>query len=172
MNTFIIVQLLGTISLGISVAMMLQRKKENLLICSCMAFVFLAIQYFLTGKTTGAIIAIIIVTRSLIYFYYKKKGLKPALFILVVFTAIQLVSGYFTWLNILSILPLFGGIITGWGLWQDNMKYTRRTLFLARISFIIYNFAAGMYTAMLASTVEMVAVAVAMWKYDRKKKEN
>jgi len=164
-----IVQTLGIITIIASVIMHQQKSKEKFLLMTLFVFTLLTIQYFLTDKLTGAIVSIIIIIRAIVYYFYKKKGLKPSVRVFVAFTIVMLISGYFTWYNWLSILPLITGIVTGWGVWQDNMRYTRRTLMVGRISLLAYNFTAGMYTAMISKFIEMVSIGIAMWRYDRKK---
>ena len=109
--------------------------------------------------------------RNFVYFYYAKKGLKPSVPVLLISQIVILVSAIFTWQNALSLLPLSLALTTGWGLWQSNMKYSRRTLLFAKTVTTIYNFAAGAYTGMIESTFEAISITVAMWRLDRKPKK-
>ncbi|MCL2383886.1 MAG: YgjV family protein [Oscillospiraceae bacterium] len=166
---FIIVQALGIISLILGVIMVQQKKKENLLILMALMFVVLGIQYILTNKITGLVIAIIIIVRNMIYLYYAKKDLKPSLTVLLIFQVILFASIFLTWQNAFSLLPATGTMAITWGTWQNNMKRNRGSILYGKICFAIYALIAGMYTATLGHSLEVISVLIAMWKYDRKK---
>ena len=170
MNTFVLVQIIGIITLIISVILLQQQKKENLLILQAISFFTLAIQYFLTNKITGVAISIIIIIRNVVFLYHEKKNLKPSATVLGIFQVITLSSIYFTWQNVFSILSPVATMVISWGVWQNNMTYARRSLLLGKIGMFIYNLTAGMYTATLTNGMEITSVIIAMWRYDRKNK--
>ena len=171
MNTFVLIQILGTITLVLSIVALQQRKKENFLLLYIISNSVFALQYFLTNKITGAIIVIVVIIRGFVFLYYKKKNLKPSTSVLIIFQIIVIVSAYFTWQNAMSIIPLITTMFTTWGNWQDNMKYTRITALFAQACWVAYDFTAGMYTGMMTNMFNAVSSAVAIWRYDRKSKE-
>ena len=168
---FNIVQFLGVISLIIGVLMVQQKKKENLLILMASLFVVLAIQYALTGKITGLVVAIIIITRSIVYLIYAKKGLTPNVYVLTFFMVILAVVAVVTWQNIFSLLPPMATMAITWGTWQNNMKFNRLTLLFGKVCFAVYALIAGMYTAMLGHGLEVLAVSYAILNYDIARKK-
>jgi len=68
-NTSVLVQILGTITLIISIIALQQRKKENFLSLYIISNSVFALQYFLTNKITGAIIVIIVIIRGFVFLY-------------------------------------------------------------------------------------------------------
>jgi len=163
------VQLLGVISLVIGVVMVQQKKKENLLILMAVMFSVLAVQYVLTDRMTGLIVAMIIIIRNLVYLGYTKKGLDPSVTVLIIFQMLLIGVAFFTWQNVFSLLPPMATMAITWGTWQDKMKYNRLSLLFGKACFAVYALAAGMYTAMLGHGLEVFSVVFAIWRYDIKK---
>ncbi|MCL2518038.1 MAG: YgjV family protein [Oscillospiraceae bacterium] len=169
MYNLIFVQILGIITLIISVISMQQRKKENFLLIQTVGTLLFILQYILTEKYTGAILFSITLIRGLVYYYYKKKNLKPSLKILVIFQVALIISTYFSWQNILSIIPFIATVSKTWGTWQDDMKWVRRTSLLAQGIMIIYNISAAMYTGAITEVCNSISSIIAIWRYDIRK---
>jgi len=169
-----LVEILGIITIIIFVVSMQLRKKEHFLLLQTFGTVLFVIQYIMTGKNTGAVLFIIAVIRGLVYFYYKKKNLKPSLIVLIVFMSAVLISTYITWQNMLSILPFISSVARTWGTWQDDMKWARRTSFLGQSCMIIYNLTGSepMYAGALTEFCNCASSLIAMWRYDFRKKKN
>ena len=153
-------------TLGLFVASLQQRKKETFLLLQIFGTVLFIVQYILTDRITGAVIFTIVAIRGLVFFYYKKKDLKPSLAVLIVFQAAILVATYFTWQNMLSIIPLIATVAKTWGTWQDDMKWMRRTSVVSQSSMIVYNFTASMYTGALTEVCNLASTLIAIWRYD------
>jgi len=145
---------------------MQQRKKENYLLIQTVGTVLFILQYILTEKYTGAILFSITLIRGLVYYYYKKKNLKPSIKILIIFQVALIISTYFSWQNILSIIPFIATVSKTWGTWQDDMKWVRRTSLLAQSIMIVYNLSAAMYTGAITEICNSVSSIIAIWRYD------
>ena len=169
LDSFVFVQILGIITLVIFVISLQQKKKENFLLIQTGGTVLFIIQYILTGKYTGAILFTIVLIRGLVFYYYKKKELKPSITVLVIFQVVLVISTYFSWQNILSIIPFIATTAKTWGTWQDDMKWTRRTSLISQSSMIIYNLTASMYTGALTELCNLTSTIIAMWRYDFRK---
>ena len=172
MDSFIFVQILGIITLIIFVISLQQRKKENYLLLQTFGTVLFIIQYLLTNKITGAITFSIVLVRSLVFYYYKKKNLRPSLKILIIFQTVLLISTYLTWQNILSIIPFIAASVKTWGTWQDDMKWVRKTSLISQSSMIVYNLSASMYTGALTEVCNLTSTIIAIWRYDFQKNKN
>lgn len=169
MNSFIFVQILGIATLILFVVSLQQRKKEYFLLLQTAGTLLFVIQFLLTGRITGAVTFSIVTIRGLVFYFYKKKDLKPSLTVLVVFIAALFISSYFSWQNILSIIPLVATVAKTWGTWQDDMKWTRTTSLFGQGFMIIYDLAAAMYTGALTEVCNLVSTLIAMWRYDLRK---
>ena len=170
MNNFILVQILGLITLILFVISLQQRKKETFLLLQTCGTIFFIAQYILAGRITGATVFTIVAVRGLVFFYYKKKDLKPSKMVLIAFQAILSIAVFLTWQNILSVLPLVATVAKTWGTWQDNMKWIRLTSVISQSSMIIYNFTASMYTGALTEICNLTSTLIAIWRYDFRKK--
>ena len=171
MDSLIIVQILGVITLVLFTVAIQQRKKETLLILQAVGSLFFIAQYILTGRTTGAITFTIIAIRGFVFFLYKKKDLKPSLAVLLIFLSVLITSTVLTWHNFLSILPFIATAGKTWGSWQDNMKWIRITSMIAQCCMIVYDLSAAMYTGTLTEVVTLTSTTIAVWRYDIRKRE-
>ena len=171
LDSFIFVQILGIITLIMFVISLQQHKKENYLLLQTGGTLLFILQYILTNKYTGAILFTIVLVRGLVFYYYKKKNLKPSLTILIIFQLVLMISTYFTWENILSIIPFIATSAKTWGTWQDDMKWIRRMSLLSQSIMIIYNLSASMYTGALTELCNLTSTAIAIWRYDLRKEK-
>ena len=172
MEYFILVQVLGIITLIIFVISLQQRKKETFLLLQTGGTLLFILQYILTGRMTGAVVFGIIAIRGFVYYFYKKKNIQPSKIVLIAFLAILSIATFFTWQNIFSIIPFIATVAKTWGTWQDDMKWVRRTSVLGQSSMIIYNLTASMYTGALTEICNLTSTIIAIWRYDyRKNKE-
>jgi len=172
LNSFIFVQVLGILTLVLFVASLQQRQKERFLLLQIIGTMLFIVQYAVTGRITGAVIFIIVVIRGIVFYCYKKKDLKPSLAVLIIFQVALVVTTYFVWQNILSIVPYIATAIKTWGVWQDDMKWTRRASMFCQCFMIIYNLSASMYTGALTELCALASTLIAMWRYDFRKKLN
>ena len=172
MDNFIFVQILGIITLILFVVSLQQRKKETFLLLQIAGTLLFVVQYILTNRITGAILFTIVVIRGVVFYFYKKKDLKPSIAILIIFQAALLLSTYFSWENIISIIPYLATVVKTWGAWQDDMKWLRRASMLCQILMIAYNLSASMYTGALTEVCALTSTMVAMWRYDFRKNKS
>jgi len=91
-GSFAFVQILGIMTLALFVISIQQRKKENFLLLQVAGASLFILRYVLTDSYTGAILFMVALIRGLVFYYYKKKGLKPSLTILLTFLAVLGVS--------------------------------------------------------------------------------
>ena len=171
MNTLIVVQILGIVTLILFVISLQQRKKETYLIFQTVGALLFVVQYMLTDSKTGAILFTIIVIRGLVFYFYKKRDMKPSKIVLAVFMISIVASTYFTWQNFYSIVPFIATVAKTWGTWQDDMKWLRRTSLLGQSCMLIYNLSAMMYTGALTEGCNLASTLIAMWRYDFRKEK-
>lgn len=102
---------------------------------------------------TAAMFYIISTIRSIVFYCYDKKKLKPSLLILLLFETVSIISGILSWQNIWSIIPIIVTIVFTYGLWQDNIKITRITCAFAGYFGTFYNILVGAYIGALPDLV-------------------
>jgi len=166
MKHFILVQMLGVLTLVIFVVSLQLRRKEAFLLLQTAGTLLYVLQYILSGRATAAVVFSIVAVRGLAFYFYKKKGLKPSVAVLVIFQAVLLASAVLTWQNALSALPLAATAAKTWGTWQDDMKWTRRTSLFGQACMVAYNLTAAMYTGALTEVCNLASTSVAIYRYD------
>jgi len=170
MNIFIIVQILGLITLAVFVISLQQSKKENFLLFQVIGTFLFIVQYILTDRYTGAILFSIVLIRGMVYYFYKKKGLAPSLKIMLMFQAALGVAAVLSWQDVFSAFALVATATKTWGTWQDNMPRLRASSMLAQVCMVVYNLSAAMFTGAVTEGFTLVSTAVAIRRYDVRKK--
>jgi len=163
--TFWIVQGLGIASLVFLATSFQMKTKEKLLIFSMLALTAYTIQYFLTGAITGAVINLVAIGRCIVFYVYSKRHLNPSIIVLAIFLFLMVVVTIFTWKSTLSIIPLLASTLNICGKWQNSMKLLRISSASAAVLWFVYDFYAGMYTAMLTDVFIIVSSTIALWRF-------
>ena len=159
---FILAQICGTIALVLTVISVHFKTKEKMDICSIIANIVVAIQFFLLNAITGGIISIINTIRGLVYYYYKKKDKKPSLLILLSFEIIAIISGIITWQNIWSIIPITATCIYTYALWQDNVTFIRFATGLVGLEWAIYDLMVRAYVGVVQETSQFISAVISL----------
>lgn len=162
---FILAQIIGGIVLILTVISVQFKTKEKILMCQIIANVLVSIQYFLLDALTGGVVAIINVIRCVIFYFYKKKNMKPSIVFLGVFIIVAVVSGILTWQSIYSIIPIIAAIVFTYGLWQDNIKITRICTAITAGNWSIYNIIVKAYAGAIQSVAECISAIIAMIRH-------
>jgi len=170
MNQFILAQVLGAVTLVLSIISLQQRKKEHLLLLQTVTIVLIVLQFLLMGQATGAATFSIVGVRNVVFYAYKKKLRKPSLAVLIIFLCALLAASVITWQNWWSLLPLLATSAKTYGTWQDNMTRLRITSLAGQSCMIAYNLAATLYTGALTEACNLVSTLVALWRFDLRKK--
>lgn len=165
---FILAQIMGFIALILTVISVQFKTKEKIVMCMTIANIVVAIQYFLLNAITGTVIAIINAIRCIVFYYYKKKNMKPSLIILIVFELFAIISGIYTWQNIWSIVPIIVTIIYTYGLWQDNVTVIRIASGIAGLGWTIYNLVVMAYVGAIQEMSQLISAIVSIFKSKEK----
>lgn len=168
---FILAQICGLIILILTVISVQFKTKEKIVMCFVFANVIAAIQYFLLSAFTGAVISVINAIRCIVFYYYKKKEMKPSLITLLIFELIAIISGIFTWQNIWSLIPILVTVIYTYGLWQDNVTVIRITTGIAGFGWAIYNIIVMAYVGAIQEISQLVSSVIAIVRNKEKVKE-
>lgn len=159
---FILAQLCGIIALILTVISVQFKTKEKIVMCSVFANIVVAIQFFLLNAITGAIISIINTVRCLIFYYYKKKDMKPSLVVLVLFEIVAIVSGIISWQNIWSLIPIIVTVVYTYGLWQDNVTVIRITTGIAGLGWSVYDIIVRAYVGAIQEISQFISAIISL----------
>lgn len=161
---FILAQICGAIVLILTVISVQFKTKEKIVMCSVFANVFAAIQFFLLGALTGAVISVINTIRCLIFYLYKKRDIKPSFIVLIIFEIIAIISGSISWQDMWSLIPIIVTVIYTYGLWQDNVKIIRITTGIVGFGWAIYDIVVRAYVGAIQETCQLISALIALYK--------
>lgn len=166
---FILAQICGVITLILTVISVQFKTKEKIVMCFIWANLVVAIQYFLLGAITGAIISIINAIRCIVFYFYKKKDRKPSIIVLIIFEIVAVISGSISWQNMWSLIPIIVTIIYTYGLWQDDITIVRITTGIAGFGWTIYNIVVRAYIGALQEIAQLISSIISLYRNKEKK---
>lgn len=169
---FILAQVCGLIALVLTVISVQFKTKEKIVMCSVLANIVVALQYFLLSALTGAVISVINAIRCFIFYLYKKKNMKPSIIVLVIFEIVAIISGIISWQNIWSLIPIIVTVIYTYGLWQDNVTVIRITTGIVGFGWAIYNLVVMAYVGALQETSQLISAIIALYRNRDKKQKS
>ena len=159
---FILAQICGIIALILVVISVQFKTKEKIVMYMVFANFMIAIQFFLLNAITGAIISIINTIRCIVFYYYKKKEMKPSFVTLLIFEIIAIVSGIISWQNIWSLIPIIVTVLYTYGLWQDNVKVLRIMVGIVGGGWAIYDVVVKAYVGALQEVSQLISAIVSL----------
>lgn len=129
------------------------------------------LHYALLSATTAVAITIVCVTRTLIFFLYKRAEKEMPKWLLIIIFAVAIGLGIATWDNWLSIIPILATIAFTIGQLQQNVQTTRKTVIIGDFGWLIYNIFYFGYMDLIGRIVEITSCSIAVYK-NRKKEES
>lgn len=160
---FILAQVCGAIALILTVISVQFKTKEKIVMCFIWANIVTAIQYFLLGAITGAIVSIINAIRCIVFYFYKKKDIKPSIIVLIIFEIIAVISGIISWQDMWSLIPIIVTVIYTYGLWQDDIKIVRITTAIAGFGWAVYNIVVKAYIGALQEIAQLISSIISLY---------
>lgn len=146
-------QILGIIAIIISVLSMLFKAKTHIILFSVIYNVLTLISYLLLEKYLGCILVVILTLKSLVYYIYSLKRLKPNLYVLIAFEVIILVASIFLWQSWVDIFILVNSLINTYTSWQDNVKLLKIGVVICSIFLILYDVFIGAYVYVVSEVL-------------------
>lgn len=166
---FILAQICGFFVLIFMVISVWFNENKKIIFFSIIANTFAAAQYFLLWALTGAVISIINTIRCIVFYYYKKKNLKPSLVILILFETVAIVSGAITWQNWWSLIPIIITVVYTYGIWQDKTFIIKLSTGIAGAGWLVYNTVVKAYVGALQGFLQFMSSIIAIIKDKIKK---
>ena len=162
-------QIFGFIAL-ILISISLQfDKRKKVLKFQALSNIFYSLQYLMLNAYSALFICFIGLIRSTIFSKYEEKNKDVPIYVLLIIVGLIIYSGILSYTNLLSIIPIFIGIIYSTFIWQKNLSKFRIASMLCSIVWIFYNFKVGAYIGIVPSILEFVSSFYAFLKLDIKK---
>lgn len=141
----VLAQVLGGIGIAISVMSMLLKNKSTILLM-CMIYNLLTLSsYLLLGKYLGCILVGVLVLKSLVYYIFSVRNLKPNIIILIIFEVSVLGLCIFLWESWTDIFILCSSLINIYCTWQDNVKFLKACVVICSVLLVLYDIFAHAY---------------------------
>lgn len=163
---FIASQIVGVFAFSIYLASYWQKDRRTLLILSIIECVLFAIQYFLLGSLTGAIINLIGIIRSTSFIYKDKNNFMKKYFMPGIIHALYFLNAIFTWEGLITIVPTIASFMKCHTMWQNNTKTIRRNGIPIQTLWLIYGIYLNSYVSIIFQIILIISIAVAIIRLD------
>ena len=150
-------------------------KNKKIILFAVIVFeVLYALQYVLLQAYTGFGMALLGIFRSLWIYFYEKKGKEKDKLTLIVLMSLLGIISLLTYDEWFSFLPLVGGIIYTYSIWQNSIFVYRLIALPMSICWIVYNILLGNPMGTFAESFMGVAELLGLIQYiilDKKAKK-
>lgn len=158
--------IVGIIAVMVNTFIYWQTKRKTLLLTKLLSDSLWTAQYALLKGYTGAAIALIGVIRSIVFLNEGKKWANGKKW-LVVFLVLSLLSGFFTFKSLVSLLPICASLFAVLSFWQKNPALTRFLSFPIAISMLIYDIFIGSVMGIVNESMVIISSFAAIIKLDK-----
>lgn len=161
----IIIQAIGFLALAMSIISFQFKKHGHILLCRTASELIFSLQYILLGAWTAAAMDFISVIRNLLYSHLVKKN-RSTTPVIVVFGIFVVAIGVTTFDGVISLLPIISKLLTTVSYGMKNERLLRFITLPSCIFWIIYNLFVGSIAGVLADSLSLVSLLIAMYKFD------
>ena len=163
----ILAQVIGGIGILIWIVSIQRKNKSDILIYQGIANIFIAIQYFILGVYTPALIDVSTSARSFIFSGYSKKDKSIPIIWLFIFLLITIFFGIVSWSGFLALIPIINTGMYVISTWLKDTKWLRIFYVVAALFFIYYNFSVGAYIMLVGNSFEVISGIYSIIKYNK-----
>ena len=144
-----------------------QKKRKNIILVNAMSNFFYVLQYVLLGAFEGATLDGLS-TVATITAHNKDKGFiaKYIKFIVIIIDLLMLITGLLLYKNIFSLFPVVGAMLQTGAFFLTEERKIRIVSFLGTPFWLIYNIVSKAYFSAVGSTLCIVSIGVAIYRYD------
>lgn len=167
----IIAQVVGILAMTTYAIVPQQKTRGRSLALQLLSSILYALQYLFLGALSAVASNIIGAIKNYVFYLYVKKNKDIPVTILIIYIVILLISGIFTYTNILSIFPIVMSIICAYGAWQSNLKIYRIISVINAASYMIYNYSVSAYIGVIGNVIQFISAIIAIVRLDIIKKE-
>jgi len=162
----VFINIIGIVALIVTILGILFKEKEKVMLFFSIYFILMLSTYFLKNNYAGSLLVLIGLLRSLTYYFFSKKQLKPNLYIMLLFEVAFIIGVITTWTSALTLIVLFNFMIITYTSWQDNMTLFRISCAVISPFMIFYNLYIGAYMLIACEVLYFLAILVSIYKND------
>ena len=163
---FLASQIVGVFAFSLYLVSYWQKDRRTLLTLSVIECILFAIQYFLLGSMTGAIINLVGILRSSTFMYKDKNNFMKSYTMPSVIHLLYFLNAIFTWEGYITLIPTIASFMKCHTMWQNNTKTIRRNGIPIQILWLIYGIYLNSYVSIFFQIVLIISIAVAIVRLD------
>ena len=149
----IVAQILGIIAIVVSGLSMAFKRKATIMLF-CMIYNILTLtSYLLLGKYLGCILVGVLTLKSLVYYIFALKKLKPNVVVLILFEVSILAISIIFWESWVDLFMIANSLINTYFSWQDNVIYLKASVVLCACLLILYDVFVGAYAYIVSEVL-------------------
>lgn len=163
----ILIRCLGIAALILCIIPFQFKRHKHIVLCKMCSEILFAIQYFLIGPEahTGAWLDLLSGGRNFLFYKLVEKK-RSTLPVILIFSAIMLGLGIYSWAGWMSLLPICAKLLTTVSYGMKNERLLRLITLPSCILWILYNIHVGGWEAVIGDALSLCSIVVAIWKFD------
>lgn len=170
----IVAQILGIIAIVVSGLSMAFKSKQTIMLLCMIYNILTLITYLLLGKYLGCILVGVLTLKSLVYYLFALKKLKPNIFVLILFEVSILVISIVFWDSWIDLFIISNSLINTYFSWQDNVIHLKASVVLCACLLILYDVFVGAYAYIISEVLyggTALISLILMLKQNKKEKK-
>jgi hypothetical protein len=163
---------IGVLAVAVMVFGFQQKKRGRIIACNAVSRVLYILQYLLLGAFEGAALDLFGALATLLAGQKNAAWMKK--YRRVVFLGVDALiigAGMLLYRNLFSLLPIVGVLLHTGALWLEDEKKIRAVSLSGSPFWLVYNLYSRAYGSVVGDISAMLSIAVAMLRYDVRKKE-
>ena len=172
MSSYVLAQIIGAFAVAFMVTSYINTKKERYLFFQITCNIFYGLQFFLLNAYSAMGICIITIIKSILFYFYEKKGHKVPLWALLATEIATIIFGIIIFDGFDTLLPIIISCIYTYATWQKNLKLTYLTGTGISILWIIYYAIIGAFVSISGGVFELCASIIGVIKLNKLKKQS
>lgn len=158
--------IIAYIALAFTVIGLLSKNKDRCMLFISIYNLLILLTYILMGLLSGSIMVVIASARSITFYIFSKKKIKPNIFVFLGFEIVSIVALALSWESLLSIILLVNLVLTTFTNWQNNMTILRLGMAISGVLLIVYDICVGAYTLIISESIFLLSALISIVKYD------
>lgn len=163
-------QVLGLLLSAVGFFIYSAKTRRGILSAKLICDVGYAVQNFMIGAPTGALINLISVARELVFYRRGSKRWASHRIWLYLFVALMGFAPLITWMGIVSLLPSIGSAVAVFAFYCREPHHTRIIGIFSMIPWLIYCVVIPNYGVFLTTVIQLVAAVFGLIRDHREKR--
>lgn len=164
MDTVIVV--LGLVAIAATIFGIMFKDKKTVMLFFSVYFVLMLLTYALKNEYASAGLVFVGLARTLTYYAFSKKKLKPNVFVVAFFEVLFIAVSIAMWSGWATMIVLINFMIVTYTAWQDNMTIFRVSCAIIAPFMIFYNAYIGATFFVASEVVYFAATLFSIYRHD------